>query len=84
MELMLRQLTGDKTRRWPQGRINGEDDGETAFAIAANPADGTIIIRFSKPMDWIGFKAPEAAALRDKLTEKIKELEASSKPRGET
>lgn len=78
-ELLLQQILGSTKRTWPQGRINGEDDGATAFAIAADPVKKVIIIRFSKPMDWIGFGIPEAVALRDKLDEKINELRVPTK-----
>ncbi len=53
----ISQLTGSTKREWPEGRINGEDDGATAYAIAADRSRNVILIRFPKPMDWIG---PEA------------------------
>ena len=74
VETFFKQLTGDHNRAWPHGRINGEDDGATAYAIAADPKNQVVIIRFPKPMDWIGLDIPSAIALRDKVDEKIKEL----------
>lgn len=73
-ELMLEQLLGSTRRTWPQGRLNGEDDGATAYAIAADPARKLVLIRFPKPMDWLGLSVNDAAALRNKLDEKINEL----------
>ncbi len=73
------QFLGSTKRTWPNGRLGGEDDGETAFAIAVDPVKRVIIIRFPKPMDWIGFGVTEAIALRDKLDEKINELSAPKK-----
>lgn len=78
-ELLFKQLLGDKSRQWPQGRISGEDDGATAFAIATDFQNRVIIIRFSKPMDWIGLGIVEAIALRDKLDEKINEISVQKK-----
>lgn len=78
-DLLFKQLLGDKSRTWPQGRISGEDDGATAFAIATDLTNGVIIIRFPKPMDWIGLGVTEATALRDKLNEKIGELTGARK-----
>ena len=74
LETFLKQAQGDKTRAWPQGRISGEDDGETAFLIAADPSNKTVIIRFPKPMDWIGLGVNEAMQLRNLLDAKIAEL----------
>jgi hypothetical protein len=74
----LSQLAGSTERGWPEGRISGEDDGATAYAIAADPRRQVILIRFPKPMDWIGLGINDAMALRNKLDEKINEL---TKPR---
>ena len=79
MELFLKQLTGDRSREWPQGRISGEDDGATAFAVATDVANRVIIIRFSKPMDWIGLGINEAMLLRNMLDLKIGELTMPAK-----
>ncbi len=70
----MSQLLGDKKRSWPQGRISGEDDGVTAFAVAADPIKQVILIRFPKPMDWIGLGVKEATQMRDMLDAKIAEL----------
>lgn len=75
----MEQACGNTNRAWPNGRISGEDDGESAFAIAADPVKRVIIIRFPKPMDWIGLDVPSATALRDKLNEKIAEISAPAK-----
>lgn len=74
----MSQIMGDKKREWPEGRLNGEDDGVSAYAIAADPRRQVVIIRFPKPMDWIGLGINDAMALRNKLDEKIDEL---TKPR---
>ena len=73
-ELLLQQFLGSTKRTWPAGRINGEDDGATAYAIAADPQRRLVLIRFPKPMDWIGLDVDDAMALRNKLDEKIAEL----------
>lgn len=75
----MEQACGSTQRTWPNGRLGGEDDGESAFAIAADPVKRVIIIRFPKPMDWIGLDAVSATALRDKLNEKIAEISAPAK-----
>lgn len=74
LDRFMSQITGSGKRAWPNGRINGEDDGATAYAIAADPVRKVILIRFPKPMEWIGFDVKSAAQLRDALTAKISEL----------
>jgi hypothetical protein len=68
------QITGSTKREWPQGRISGEDDGATAFMIAADPSRKVVLITFPKPMNWIGLGVNEAMQLRNMLDEKIGEL----------
>lgn len=74
MQRLLNELQGKAERQWPHGRIAGEDDGESAYAIATDLERGVVRIQFTKPMQWIGLDIPSATALRDKLTEKINEL----------
>ncbi len=78
LDRFLSQIMGSTKREWPKGRISGEDDGVTAYAIAADPQRQLILIRFPKPMDWIGLGINEAMALRNQLDEKIGQL---TKPR---
>lgn len=67
---------GINNRKWPEGRISGEDDGVTAYAIAADPIRKIVIIKFPKPMDWIGLNPNDAAKLRNAIDAKLAELAA--------
>lgn len=68
------EIAGTANRQWPQGRINGEDDGETAFAIAADLGNKIVRIQFSKPMSWLGLDAEAARKLAAMLLEKAAEI----------
>lgn len=46
-------------REYPRGRISGDDEGQTKIAIALDEQNDTVILRFSKPMDWIGWGPSE-------------------------
>jgi hypothetical protein len=70
----INEIMGQSKRRWPQGRISGDDDGESAYAIAADPQNRMVRIQFSKPMIWLGLSIKEAKHLRDMLDQKIAEL----------
>lgn len=68
------QKRGAAVRRWPDGRMGGDDDGELAFAIATDKRQGAILIDFGKEVSWIGLDVESATRLRDELTERIMEL----------
>ena len=69
------QMFGESKRDWPNGRVAGDDDGESAFAIATDPVHMIVKIAFPKPMNWIGLDLKTAKGMRDALSEKINELE---------
>lgn len=70
------EMGGGKDRNWSQGRISGDDDGDTAIAIAADKQNKVVRIQFTKPIEWLGFPAEQARQLAAKLIEKAKELES--------
>lgn len=76
---LLNQFLGHSQRQWPQGRTGGDDDGELAFAIAADPRHGIIRIVFGKPVEWIGLDREAAEKLIDSLREKLFELRGITK-----
>lgn len=67
----LDQLNGTSKREYPAGRMGHEDDGALSYAIANDDRHGTIVIRFGKPVEWIGLDLRSAEQLRDSLTERI-------------
>lgn len=75
---LLEEFLRTAERKWPHGRISGDDDGETAFAIAADPRNKIVRIQFTKPMDWLGLDAKSARHLAKLLTEKADEIERAS------
>lgn len=80
-QAFISELMGRTERKWPQGRISGEDDGQTNYAIATDERNRIIRIQFTKPMNWLGLGIDEAKSLRKMLGEKITELEASMTPK---
>jgi hypothetical protein len=69
----LEQMEGTARREYPAGRMGHDDDGALSYAIAADPTKQTVIIRFGKPVEWIGLGIVEANELLNKLREKIGE-----------
>ena len=68
------ELTGTAPREFPHGRIGADDDGSLTYAMATDAKRGVIIMRFPKPVDWIGLDRKAAEELRDQLTERLAEL----------
>ncbi len=68
------QIDGTTRRQYPAGRMGAEDDGELAYAIATDDKYHTIVIRFGKPVEWVGLGLKEATELRDQLTERLHAL----------
>ncbi len=74
IKLFRDQQKGQSVRRWPGGRMGGDDDGQLAYAIATDKPHGAIVIKFPKQVDWLGLDIESATQLRDQLTERILEL----------
>lgn len=70
----VEQAGGVAQREYSAGRMGAEDDGDLAYAIATDDRHQTIIIRFGKPVEWIGLGVTEAEELRDSLTERLRAL----------
>jgi hypothetical protein len=70
----MEEATGTAKREFPAGRMGADDDGSLTYAIATDDRHRTIVIRFPKPIDWIGLDVKSAEELRDQLTERLMAL----------
>lgn len=68
------QFLGMARREWPEGRVDGDDNGTLAFAIATDKKHRIIRIEFGKPVAWLGLDVQSAEELRDQLTQRLHEL----------
>ena len=71
MQRFTEQIDGTARREYSAGRMGAEDDGDLSYAIATDDRHGTIVIRFGKPVEWIGLGIKEATELRDQLTDRL-------------
>lgn len=62
------------TGRYPEGKLSKHDEGEIAFAVAADPKHGKVLIDFGKPVAFLGMNADQAIALGEMLIAKAGEL----------
>lgn len=74
MKRFLAQVEGRAKRNYPEGRIAAEDDGELAFAIAADRERKLVILDFGKKVDWVGMPPEQAIQLAQLLINKAREV----------
>ena len=71
---MLQEFLGTAKPSYPRGKIAPDDQGELAFAVAVDPAIKAVVVRFTKPVDWIGLDRASALHLADLLIHRAADL----------
>lgn len=61
MSELMRSLMGE----YPNGRMNADDAG--AIAMQVGVEEGRVVVRFPKPVAWIGMSGDEAIGLAQML-----------------
>ena len=41
-------------RQYPKGRMSADDDGQTTITVASDIRAERVVLKFVRPMDWIG------------------------------
>jgi len=63
------------TGKFPMGKIDPTDEGELTIGVAADSANGTVILTFGKPTAWVGFYPAQARAMAAALLKHAETLE---------
>ena len=74
MDRFIGQVEKRAKREYSKGRLGADDDGDLAFAIAADPKAGIVRIDFGKSVTWLGLGPKEAMALAEMLISKAREI----------
>src|SRR5262245_41552954 len=74
MRRLLDQLEGTARREYPRGRMGADDEGALSLAVSADRKAGTVVIRFGKPVEWIGLAPADVAALVKLLIRQAREV----------
>lgn len=61
MSEMMREIFGE----YPEGKLNVDDEG--ALAMLLGNEKGKVIIRFPKPVAWVGFTPEQALKIAEDL-----------------
>jgi len=72
-ENLVREMGLGPTGKFPNGKLNDDDEGEITVAIAADKAKGVVVIDFGKPTAWIGFTPDQAVDIAEMLHAKARE-----------
>ena len=75
VDRFFKQGRGEDEREYPKGKLNPDDEGTLAFAIAVDENKKLMVINFNKPVTWLGLYLPDAKNLHEKMGQKIKQLE---------
>lgn len=67
MKLFREQQDRSAKRQWPEGRIEGSDDGQIAFKIESDPDTEIIKLDFGKQVTWLGMGPKDAIELAQLL-----------------
>jgi hypothetical protein len=64
------------TGKFPQGKLNEEDEGELKLAVAHK--DGEVMLVFGKPVSWLSLPKEEAKAFAQLILKHAEELQTGS------
>jgi hypothetical protein len=64
------QLNLGATGKFPEGKLNSEDEGELSFAVGLQGKK--IVVDFGKPVAWVGMDATQADDLASLLQDKAR------------
>jgi hypothetical protein len=71
---LIEEIFGRAKPSFPQGKIAENDKGELAFAVALDTGKQAVVVRFAKPVDWIGLDRESALHLANLLLQKAAQL----------
>lgn len=70
------QKDGLAQRKFPEGRLSGDDDGDITFKIGGDLDRNIVAIEYAKPVTWVAMPPQQAIELAQML---IKHARAVSK-----
>jgi hypothetical protein len=63
-----------KTRDYPMGKLNDQDQGAINMAVAADLENQRVILNLGTPVAWVGFTYEQAMALSESFRDRAFEL----------
>jgi hypothetical protein len=69
--LELKNMAQGFGRRYPHGRLSGDDDGEIAIGIASDLENKVVRMKFGKPVAWLAMDKDTAIVMLTNLAKHI-------------
>lgn len=66
----VKELMGKILGEFPEGKLNKEDEG--ALAMMIGEEQGKVVIKFPKPIAWIGFTPEQAVQIAQSLIQQAR------------
>jgi hypothetical protein len=63
------------TGKYPQGKLNDDDEGELCIAVAADKAKQVVVVDFGKPVHWLAMPKANIIEFANILIAKAAELD---------
>ncbi len=67
-----------KTGKFPDGKINKDDEGEIRILVGREKDKNLVVIRFGTPVAWLALKPNQAIAVGNMLIKHAKALQVHS------
>jgi hypothetical protein len=58
-------------RQYPKGRMSADDDGQTTIGVASDFRAKRIVLKFARPMNWIGLDLDASIGLINLLASHV-------------
>jgi hypothetical protein len=60
------------TGRYPEGKLNEDDEGELTFGLARDPDTGYVHINFGTPVGWLVLPPDQAIVFAEAIIKKAR------------
>lgn len=67
LKMFQQQQNGTSQRKWPDGRLSGDDDGSIAFKVGGDPDKNLVVVDFGKPVTWTAMSPADAVQFAQML-----------------
>lgn len=74
LKRFIAQVEGNAKRQYSEGRMSETDEGDLAFAVAADAEKGIVMLDFGKLVSWVGMGPEQAAQLGSLLIQKARQV----------
>ena len=71
---LVDQIMGKASTEFSEGRLNRNDEGDLALAVAHDPQNNVVLIHFGKPVAWVGLNRKQTEGLISMLQDHASQI----------